>query len=116
MRCAAPAAPACGWSDRPAASTGATIRPAWRRYREDPTTPKMLEPGMPVRITVELFPTANLLKAVHRIRLDIASSELRITQPPDRRARGRWRRMRVAENTVFVDAARPFRLVLPLVR
>ncbi|MCG7364406.1 hypothetical protein MHZ93_24440 [Roseomonas sp. ACRSG] len=31
---------------------------------------------MPVRITVELFPTANLFKAGHRIRLDIASSEL----------------------------------------
>jgi putative CocE/NonD family hydrolase len=87
------------------------------RYRDDPANPKMLEPGVPVRITVELFPTANLFKADHRIRLDIASSEFphydvnSQTGEPE----GAWRRMQVATNTLFVDASRPSHLVLPVV-
>jgi putative CocE/NonD family hydrolase len=87
------------------------------RYRDDPANPKMLEPGVPVRITVELFPTANLFKAGHRIRLDIASSEFphydvnSQTGEPE----GAWRRMQVATNTLFVDASRPSHLVLPVV-
>jgi putative CocE/NonD family hydrolase len=86
------------------------------RYRDDPAAPRPLESGVPVRIVVELFPTANLFKAGHRIRLDIASSEFPHydlnpqTGEPD----GAWLRMRTAVNTLFADAARPSRVVLPL--
>ncbi|EHM02452.1 hydrolase CocE/NonD family protein [Acetobacteraceae bacterium AT-5844] len=87
------------------------------RYRDDPTVPKMLEPGKPVRITVELFPTANLFKAGHRIRLDIASSEFPHydINPQSGEPEGAWRIMRKATNTLFVDASRPSHLVLPVV-
>ena len=87
------------------------------RYRDDPSAPTPLEPGVPVPVTVELFPTANLFKAGHRIRLDIAASEFPHydLNPQTGEPEGAWRRMRVAVNTLFVDAARPSRLVLPLV-
>ncbi len=86
------------------------------RYRDDPAQPRLLEPGVPVRVTVELFPTANLFKAGHRIRLDIASSEFPHydVNPQTGEDEGKARRMRVAVNTLFVDAARASRLVLPV--
>jgi uncharacterized protein len=86
------------------------------RYRDDPANPTPLEPGVPVPITVELFPTANLFRAGHRIRLDIASSDFPHydlnpqTGEPD----GAWRTWRTARNTLFVDATRPSHVVLPV--
>lgn len=87
------------------------------RYREDPSRPVPLEPGVPVPVTVELFPTANLFKAGHRIRLDIASSEFPHydLNPQTGEPEGAWRRMRAATNTLFVDAGRASHLVLPVV-
>lgn len=88
------------------------------RYAEDPTAPRLRAPGEVVRITVTLFPTANLFLPGHRIRLDISSSNFPKfdvnpnTGEPD----GAARRWRVAMNTVFVDAARPSRVRLPIVR
>jgi putative CocE/NonD family hydrolase len=87
------------------------------RYRDDRTRPAPLEPGVPVRITVDLFPTANLFRAGHRIRLDIAASEFPHydlnpqTGEPD----GTWTTMRTATNTLFTDADRPSHVVLPLI-
>jgi hypothetical protein len=86
------------------------------RYAEDPASPRLRQPGDLVRIVVTLFPTANLFKAGHRIRLDISSSNFPKfdvnpnTGEPD----GAARRRRIAVNTVFVDAARPSRVVLPV--
>ena len=86
------------------------------RYREDRSAPRMLEPGVPVPVTVELFPTANLFGAGHRIRLDIAASEFPHydLNPQTGEAEGAWRRMRVAVNTLFLDADRPSHVVLPV--
>ncbi|MFC0408433.1 CocE/NonD family hydrolase [Roseomonas elaeocarpi] len=86
------------------------------RYRDDPAAPKPLEPGVAVPVTVELFPTANLFRAGHRIRLDIASSEFPHydINPQTGEPEGAWRRMQVATNTLFLDAGRPSRLVLPV--
>ena len=47
------------------------------RHRDDPSgcgpgTP--IEPGKPYRYRIELWPTSNLFKAGHRIRVDITSS------------------------------------------
>jgi hypothetical protein len=86
------------------------------RYRDDPADPRPMQPGVPARITVELFPTANLFRAGHRIRLDIASSEFPHydLNPQTGEPEGAWRRLRIATNTLFVDAGRPSRLVLPI--
>jgi putative CocE/NonD family hydrolase len=86
------------------------------RYAEDPTTEKFREPGEIVRVRIKLFPTANLFLPGHRIRLDVSSSNFPKfdvnpnTGEPD----GAARRRRIAKNTVFVDAARPSRVVLPV--
>ena len=86
------------------------------RYAEDPAQPRLRQPGEIVRIRITLFPTANLFLPGHRIRLDISSSNFPKfdvnpnTGEPD----GMARRRRIAVNTVFVDAGRPSRVVLPL--
>ncbi len=87
------------------------------RYRDDRSAPTMLEPGRATRITVELFPTANLFRAGHRIRLDIASSEFPHydINPQSGEPEGAWRTIRVATNTVFLDTARPSSVVLPVI-
>ena len=73
-------------------------------------------PGRVVRITVTLFPTANMFAAGHRIRLDISSSNFPKydVNPNTGEPEGAARRRRVAVNTVFMDAARPSHVVLPL--
>lgn len=87
------------------------------RYRDDPAHPRPLKPGVPTRITVELFPTANLFRAGHRIRLDIASSEFPHydLNPQTGEPEGAWRRVQTATNTLFADAGRPSHVVLPSV-
>jgi putative CocE/NonD family hydrolase len=86
------------------------------RYAEDPAAPRLRQPGEVVRITVNLGPIANLFGVGHRIRLDVSSSNFPKfdvnpnTGEPD----GMARRRRVAVNTVFVDAGRPSRVVLPV--
>lgn len=86
------------------------------RYREDRGRPRPLEPGVPVRITVELFPTANFFLAGHRIRLEIAASEFPHydLNPQTGEPEGAWRRMRTAVNTVFTGPDRPSHVILPV--
>ncbi|MFN8557220.1 MAG: CocE/NonD family hydrolase C-terminal non-catalytic domain-containing protein [Dehalococcoidia bacterium] len=77
----------------------------------------MMAPGEVYPITVELFPTSNLFAAGHRIRLDIASSNFltststRTPSAPE----GTGQTTRIATNTVYVDAARPSHIVLPVI-
>jgi putative CocE/NonD family hydrolase len=86
------------------------------RYAEDPARPCLRQPGTMVQIRITLFPTANLFLAGHRIRLDISSSNFPKfdVNPNTGEPEGMARRRRIAVNTVFVDAARPSRVVLPL--
>ena len=86
------------------------------RYAEDPSRPRFRVAGEVVRIAVTLFPTANLFLPGHRIRLDISSSNFPKfdVNPNTGEPEGMARRKRVAVNTVFVDAERPSRVVLPL--
>jgi putative CocE/NonD family hydrolase len=86
------------------------------RYAEDPAHPRLRQPGEIVRITITLFPTANLFLPGHRIRLDISSSNFpKFDVNPNTGApEGPSRRRRIAANTVFMDAARPSRVVLPM--
>lgn len=85
------------------------------RYAEDPSRPRLAEPGQVRRIRLSL-PIANLFLPGHRIRLDIASSNFPRfdVNPNTGEAEGMARGLRIATNTVFLDAARPSRLVLPL--
>jgi len=86
------------------------------RYAEDPAAPRLRRPGEVARVTITLFPTANLFQAGHRIRLDVSSSNFPKfdvnpnTGEPD----GMARRKRVARNMVYVDADRPSLIRLPV--
>ncbi len=87
------------------------------RYRNSWEAPSMMTPGEVYDITVEAFPTANLFKAGHRIRLDISSSNFPHfdTNPNTGEPEGLSRRTRVATNSVWVDRARPSHVILPVV-
>ena len=77
------------------------------RYAEDPSQPRLRQPGEVVRVRITLFPTANLFLPGHRIRLDVSSSNFPKfdVNPNTGEPEGLARRRRMAVNTVFVDAA-----------
>jgi putative CocE/NonD family hydrolase len=88
------------------------------RYREPLESPKLIEPGKVYPLTIVLYPTSNVFKKGHRIRVDVSSSNYprfdvnpNTGDPP-----GEHRRMVTADNTVFHDAEHPSRVVLPVVR
>jgi putative CocE/NonD family hydrolase len=86
------------------------------RYAEDPANPRLHQPGETVRATITLFPTANLFLPGHRIRVDVSSSNFPKfdVNPNTGEPEGLARRRHIAVNTVFVDADRPSKVVLPL--
>lgn len=87
------------------------------RYRDSWEAPTMMQPGKAYRIRVSAFPTSNLFRAGHRIRLDIASSNYPHfdLNPNTGEPEGRWTRTRVATNTVFMQADRPSSVTLPII-
>lgn len=88
------------------------------RYREDWENPRPLPPGQPVKITIDAFPTANLFKRGHRIRLDISSSNFPHfdVNPNSFEPEGRGLAARIANNRVHIDRDHPSCLILPVVR
>lgn len=86
------------------------------RYRNRPDRQEMMEPGEIVEITIKPFPTANLFKKGHRIRLDVSSSNFPRfdVNPNTGEALGMNRRSVSADNTVYVDAQHPSHVILPL--
>ena len=87
------------------------------RYRDSWERPTLMTPGQAYRIKVTAFPTSNLFKRGHRIRLDVSSSnfphfDLNLnTGAPE----GRGGEMRVATNTIFMDASHPSSVLLPVI-
>jgi len=88
------------------------------RYRDSWERPSLMTPGEVYRIEVTAFPTSNLFKRGHRIRLDVSSSnfphfDLNLnTGAPEGTGKG----MRVAINRVFVDKEHASRVLLPVIR
>ena len=88
------------------------------RYRDSWERPALLTPGEIYRIEVTAFPTSNLFKRGHRMRLDVSSSnfphfDLNLNTGAPEGAGGE---VRVATNRVFVDQQRASRVVLPVMR
>ena len=87
------------------------------RYRDSGSRPTPLTPGQVYQLTVDLWATANTFRKGHRIRVAVTSSSfprfdrnLNTGGPTGAEARGQ-----VAINTVFHDAFRPSRILLPVV-
>ncbi|HLY77866.1 MAG TPA: CocE/NonD family hydrolase, partial [Caulobacteraceae bacterium] len=87
------------------------------RYRDSWTKPSLMAPGEVYQITVRAFPTSNLFKAGHRIRLDVSSSNFPHfdVNPNTGAPEGRGLTRRVARNTLYVDRGRPSHVVLPVI-
>jgi uncharacterized protein len=87
------------------------------RYRAGLGKAVPLEPGQVVPVTIVLYPTSNVFKAGHRIRLDISSSNFPRfdVNPNTGEPLGRNRRWAIAENSVYHDVERPSHIVLPIV-
>ncbi len=87
------------------------------RFRESLTEEVFMEPGAvyPVRIT--LYPTSNVFKKGHRIRLDISSSNFpRFDLNPNTgEPLNQNRRVQAAVNSVEHNAAHSSRIWLPIV-
>jgi len=66
---------------------------------------------------VAMFPCANLFKRGHRLRLDLAGSNFPHfdINPNSGEPEGSMDHPRRAATTIFVDAARPSHLMLPVI-
>jgi putative CocE/NonD family hydrolase len=76
-----------------------------------------LKPGQVVPITITLYPTANVFKRGHRIRLDVSSSNYPRfdVNPNTGDPLGEYRRMVSADNSVHHDAAHSSHMVMPVI-
>ena len=87
------------------------------RYRNGVKTATMLQPGTPVEMIIEMYPTSLVFKRGHRIRLDISSSNFPRfdVNPNTGEPLNQQRQWRVATNAVYHDAEHPSRIVLPII-
>lgn len=88
------------------------------RYRDSLKQEKLMERGRIYPITVRLYPTSNVFKKGHRIRVDLSSSNFPRfdVNPNTGEPLNEHRRTETAVNTIHHDAAHPSHIVLPIVR
>ena len=88
------------------------------RYRNSPEKQELMKPGEVYKFTIEPFPTANVFKKGHRIRLDISSSNFPRfdVNPNTGEPLGMNRRMVAADNSVYHDAKYASKLTLSIAR
>ena len=87
------------------------------RYRNRREPPEFLEPGKVYEFRMQFFPTGNVFKEGHRIRLDVSSSNFpRFDVNPNTgepmMQNGLYR---VATNAIYHDPLHPSHIVLPIV-
>jgi uncharacterized protein len=87
------------------------------RFRESLTRETLMEPGTIYPLTIKLYPTSNVFKRGHRIRVDVSSSNFPRfdVNPNTGEPLNNNRRTSVATNTVHHDAEHPSHFVLPIV-
>jgi putative CocE/NonD family hydrolase len=87
------------------------------RYRKSWEKPELLQTGEVAQVSVEAFPTANLFKRGHRIRLDVSSSNFPHfdVNPNTGAPEGSGLTRQVARNTIYLDRERASYVVLPVV-
>jgi putative CocE/NonD family hydrolase len=87
------------------------------RYRASWERPSPLAPGEVYAVTIALFPIANLFKAGHRLRLDLAGSNFPHfdINPNSGEPEGSAAHPRVARSHIHVDRVRPSHVILPII-
>jgi hypothetical protein len=76
-----------------------------------------MEPGTSYQMTIKLYPTSNVFKRGHRIRVDISSSNSPRfdVNPNTGEPLNDNRRKIIAINTIHHDAAHPSHILLPVI-
>ena len=87
------------------------------RYRDSWSEPALAKPGEIYRLTITLYPTANLFQRGHRIRLDVSSSNFPRfdVNPNTGEPIGKHTHTKVARNTLHHDEHHPSSIVLPVI-
>lgn len=87
------------------------------RYRNSREQADLMTPGEIYEFTITLYPTSNLFKVGHRIRLDISSSNFPRfdVNPNTGEPLGRERQKIIAENTIYHDRDHPSHITLPMI-
>jgi len=87
------------------------------RFRESLKQEKLMEPRKIYELTVKLYPTSNVFKKGHRIRVDVSSSNFpRFDLNPNTgEPLSDHRRMITAVNTVYHDREHPSHILLPVI-
>jgi putative CocE/NonD family hydrolase len=86
------------------------------RYRNGYEKAELMTPGEPYELVFQLYPTSNIFRRGHRIRVDVSSSNWpRFDVNPNTGGPlGREQQYQLAHQTVYHDAERPSHVVLPL--
>ncbi|MBI3666373.1 MAG: CocE/NonD family hydrolase [Acidobacteria bacterium] len=87
------------------------------RFRNSREKQELMKPGEIYEFTIQLYPTSNLFKAGHLIRLDISSSNFPRfdVNPNTGEPLNDHRRMFTATNSIYHDSARPSHVILPII-
>jgi putative CocE/NonD family hydrolase len=87
------------------------------RFRESLKQEKLMEPGTVYQFTVKLYPTSNVFKKGHHIRVDVSSSNFPRfdVNPNTGEPLGDNRRVATAVNTVYHDREHPSHVLLPVI-
>ncbi len=87
------------------------------RFRESLQKETLMTPSEAYEFTIKLYPTSNVFKRGHRIRVDVSSSNFpRFDVNPNTGEPLNLQRLsHVATQTIYHDAAHPSRIVLPII-
>lgn len=87
------------------------------RFRDSLKVEKMMLPNQIYKFTIKIYPTSNVFKKGHRIRLDISSSNFPRfdVNPNTGEPLNDNRRMITADNTIYFDRTRPSHIILPII-
>jgi putative CocE/NonD family hydrolase len=88
------------------------------RYRVTEAKPRLITPHKVYKYTIEVWPTSNLFKAGHQIRLEISSSNFPMfdRNPNTGHRFGTDTRLKVARQTIYHDGRRASSITLPIMR
>lgn len=87
------------------------------RFRDSLKVEKLMEPGTIYPLSIQLYPTSNIFKSKHRIRLDISSSNFPRfdVNPNTGEPLNNNRQIKTAVNTIYHDGNGPSHIILPIV-
>ena len=115
--------PSADWPDGFALNLGdGIVRARYRdsfpdAFKNGRADENFIVPHTPYRFVIRLYPTSNVFKRGHRIRLDISSSNFPRfdVNPNTAEPLGRNRQTRTAQNTIYCDSSRPSLVTLPII-